>query len=108
MGDTRLPERMADVMRILAAGINVVGSSPGCCNTPGCHTGQYISVSKMLHYKVIQPFHQRGRSGIVNDLIPLALPARVRHRQVRCMEIHDYASYDAPRLCTTWLCPTDG
>ena len=29
MGDTRLPEAMQDVMRILAAGINVVGSSPG-------------------------------------------------------------------------------
>src|SRR6478609_10135538 len=29
MGDTRLPDAMKDVMRILAAGINVDGSSPG-------------------------------------------------------------------------------
>lgn len=30
MGDTRLPDAMADCMRILNAGINVVGSSPAC------------------------------------------------------------------------------
>ncbi len=35
MGDTRLPDAMADVMRILAAGVNVVGSSPVCCSTRG-------------------------------------------------------------------------
>src|ERR1700737_5055373 len=29
MGDTRVPEAMADVMRILAAGVNVVGSWRG-------------------------------------------------------------------------------
>jgi hypothetical protein len=34
MGDTRLPDAMADVMRILAAGINVVGSSPGLLQYP--------------------------------------------------------------------------
>ena len=35
MGDTRLPEAMADVMRILAAGSTSSGRRPGCCNTPG-------------------------------------------------------------------------
>src|ERR1700752_4606058 len=34
MGDPRLPDAMADVMRILAAGINVVGSSPGLLQYP--------------------------------------------------------------------------
>src|ERR1700730_3080222 len=34
MGDTRVPEAMADVMRILAAGVNVVGSSPGLLHYP--------------------------------------------------------------------------
>ena len=36
MGDTRLPEAMADVMRILTAGMQRRRvRHPGCCNTPG-------------------------------------------------------------------------
>ena len=35
MGDTRLPEAMKDLMRILAAGINVVGRRRGCCSIRG-------------------------------------------------------------------------
>src|SRR5215469_11742241 len=43
MGDTRLPDAMADVMRILAAGINVVGSSPGLLQYPwGVMPEKYI------------------------------------------------------------------
>lgn len=43
MGDTRLPDAMADVMRILAAGINVVGSSPGLLQYPwGVMPDKYI------------------------------------------------------------------
>ena len=34
MGDTRLPEAMADIRRILAAGIDVVGSAPGVLQYP--------------------------------------------------------------------------
>jgi len=34
MGDTRLPEAMADIRRILAAGIDVVGSAPGVLQFP--------------------------------------------------------------------------
>lgn len=34
MGDTRLPEAMADCRRILEAGINVVGSAPGVLQYP--------------------------------------------------------------------------
>ena len=43
MGDTRLPDAMKDVMRILAAGINVVGSSPGLLQYPwGVLPDKYI------------------------------------------------------------------
>src|SRR5262245_22535487 len=43
MGDTRLPDAMADVMRILAAGVNVVGSSPGLLQFPwGVMPDKYI------------------------------------------------------------------
>src|ERR1700759_2721826 len=44
MGDTRLPEARKDVMRILAAGINVVGSSPGMLQYPwGVMPEKYIA-----------------------------------------------------------------
>jgi 2,4-diaminopentanoate dehydrogenase len=97
MGDTRLPEAMADVMRILAAGINVVGSSPGLLQYPwGVMPDKYIAR--------VEDAAQQGNSslfisgvdpGFANDLIPFALASTCqRIEQVRCMEIHDYASYD--------------
>ena len=44
MGDTRLPDAMADVMRILAAGVNVVGSPPGLLQYPwGVMPDKYIA-----------------------------------------------------------------
>src|SRR6201995_2299655 len=101
MGDTRLPEAMADVMRILAAGINVVGSSPGLLQYPwGVMPDKYI--------QRVEDAAQQGNSslfisgvdpGFVNDLIPLALASTCqRIEQVRCMEIHDYASYDGAEV----------
>src|ERR1700722_6528957 len=97
MGDTRLPEAMADVMRILAAGINVVGSSPGLLQAPwGVMPAKYIAR--------VEDAAQQGNSsifisgvdpGFANDLIPFALAGTCqRIEQVRCMEIHDYASYN--------------
>ncbi len=101
MGDTRLPEAMADVMRILAAGINVVGSSPGLLQYPwGVMPDKYIAR--------IEDAAQQGNSsifingvdpGFINDLIPFALAGtcqRVVH--VRCMEIADYATYDGAEV----------
>ena len=97
MGDTRLPDAMADVMRILAAGINVVGSSPGLLQYPwGVLPEKYIGR--------VEAAAQQGNSsifisgvdpGFANDLIPFALAGTCqRIEQVRCMEIHDYASYN--------------
>ena len=101
MGDTRLPEAMADVMRILAAGINVVGSSPGLLQYPwGVMPDKYIAR--------VEDAAQQGNSslfisgvdpGFANDLIPFALASTCqRIEQVRCMEIHDYASYDGAEV----------
>lgn len=101
MGDTRLPDAMADVMRILAAGINVVGSSPGLLQYPwGVMPDKYI--------QRVEDAAQQGNSslfvsgvdpGFANDLIPLALAGTCqRIEQVRCMEIHDYASYDGAEV----------
>jgi len=97
MGDTRLPDAMADIMRFLASGINVVGSSPGLLQYPwGVIPDKYIAR--------VEDAAQEGNSsifitgvdpGFANDLIPFALFGTCsRIESVRCMEIHDYASYD--------------
>lgn len=97
MGDNRLPQAMDDVRRILAAGVNVVGSAPVILQYPWhVMPGQYI--------KPLEDAAQQGNSslfvngvdpGFVTDLIPLAFAQTCqRIEQVRCMEIADYATYD--------------
>jgi hypothetical protein len=101
MGDTRLPDAMKDVMRILAAGINVVGSSPGMLQYPwGVMPDKYIAR--------VEDAAQQGNSsifingvdpGFINDLIPFALAGTCQHiEQVHCMEIADYATYDGAEV----------
>ncbi|HZU49306.1 MAG TPA: diacylglycerol kinase [Mycobacterium sp.] len=97
MGDNRAPEALEDCRRILAAGINVVGSSPGVLQFPWqLMPGKYIAR--------VQDAAQQGNSsifitgvdpGFANDLIPFALAGTCQSiQQVRCMEIADYATYD--------------
>lgn len=101
MGDTRLADAMGDVKKILAAGTNVVGSSPGLLQFPwGVLPDKYTDQ--------VQAAAQQGNSsifisgvdpGFVNDLIPFALAGTcTRIEQVRCMEIADYASYDGAEV----------
>ena len=101
MGDTRLPDAMADIMRILAAGINVVGSSPGLLQFPwGVMPDKYIAR--------VEDAARQGNSsilitgvdpGVINDLIPFAFAGTCRRiEQVRCMEIADYATYDGAEV----------
>src|ERR1700739_963751 len=97
MGDTRLPDAMADVMRILAAGINVVGSSPGLLQYPwGVMPDKYLArVEDAARPGSSSIFISGFAPGFANDLIPFALAGTCqRIEQVRCMEIHDYGSYD--------------
>lgn len=101
MGDTRLPEAMADVMRILAAGINVVGSSPGLLQYPwGVMPDKYIArVEDAAKQGNSSIFISGVDPGFANDLIPFALAGTCqRIEQVRCMEIHDYASYNGAEV----------
>ncbi|MGO9386264.1 MAG: diacylglycerol kinase [Mycobacterium sp.] len=101
MGDTRLPDAMADVMRILAAGINVVGSSPGLLQYPwGVMPDKYIArVEDAARQGDSSIFINGVDPGFINDLIPFALAGTCqRIEQVRCMEIADYASYDGAEV----------
>lgn len=97
MGDNRLPAAMDDVRRILAAGVNVVGSAPVLLQYPW----------HVLPQQYIEPLEEAARQsdstifingvdpGFVTDLIPLAFAQTCqRIEQVRCMEIADYATYD--------------
>jgi 2,4-diaminopentanoate dehydrogenase len=93
----RIVEVMEDARRILAAGINFVGSAPVLLQYPW----------QVLPDKYIAPLEDAARlgnsslfvtgidPGFANDLIPFAFAGTCqRIEQVRCMEIADYASYD--------------
>jgi hypothetical protein len=97
MGDTRLPDAMADVRKILAAGIDVVGSGLGVLQYPW----------QVIPDKYIQRVEDAAREGnstvfmtgvdpgFATDLLPFALAGTCqRIEQVRTMEIADYATYD--------------
>jgi 2,4-diaminopentanoate dehydrogenase len=97
MGDTRLPDAMADVRTLLSAGINVVGSGLGVLQFPW----------QVIPDKYIQRIEDAAREGdasvfftgvdpgFATDLLPFALTSTCQSiEQVRTMEIADYATYD--------------
>src|ERR1700742_2985382 len=101
MGDTRMPDAIKDVMRVLAAGINVVGSSPGMLQYPwGVMPEKYIArVEDAARQGNSSIFINGVDPGFINDLIPFALASTCqRIEQVRCMEIADYATYDGAEV----------
>jgi 2,4-diaminopentanoate dehydrogenase len=98
MADNRLPDALEDYRRILAAGINVVGSSAVFLQYPW----------QVLPDELVNPIveaTQAGKAslfvngidpGFANDLLPLALAGTCQSiEQIRCMEIVDYATYDS-------------
>ncbi|WP_433462014.1 NAD(P)H-dependent amine dehydrogenase family protein [Spirillospora sp. CA-128828] len=97
LGETRLFEALGDIQKILAAGSNVVASSP----VPLIHPWD------VLPQRMIDPVEDACRTGgasifvtgvdpgWVNDLLPFAIAGTCqRVEQVRCSEIADYATYD--------------
>lgn len=97
MGDTRLPEAMADVRRFLSAGINVVGSAPGVLQypwqvVPDKYIGRVEDAAREGNSTV---FITGVDPGFATDLLPFALAGTCqRIEQIRTMEIADYATYD--------------
>lgn len=97
MGDVRLPEAMADVRRILAAGIDVVGSAPGVLQYPwGVIPDKYVDrVQDAAREGDSTIFITGVDPGFATDLLPFALASTCqRIEQIRTMEIADYATYD--------------
>ena len=97
MGDNRIPEAVTDVLRILSAGVNVVGTSPGVFQYPwGVMPDKYIAPMEEAAQQGNSSFFISGVDpGFANDLIPFAFASTCQSiEQVRCMEIADYATYD--------------
>ncbi|MGQ9349511.1 NAD(P)H-dependent amine dehydrogenase family protein [Mycolicibacterium gilvum] len=97
MGDVRPREALADVRKLLEAGINVVGSSPGFLSYPwgviGDHTIEKVQAAARQGNSSL--FITGVDPGFVTDLLPLALASTCQHiEQIRTMEIADYATYD--------------
>lgn len=98
MADNRLPEALEDYRRILAAGVNVVGSSAVFLQYPW----------QTLPDELVSPIEQAAKAGnssifvngidpgFANDLLPLALAGTCQSiEQIRCMEIINYDTYDS-------------
>ena len=98
MADNRLPEALEDYRRVLAAGVNIVGSGPVILMYPW----------QVIPDELVKPLEDAAREGnsslyvngidpgFANDLLPLALAGTCQSiQQVRCMEIVDYATYDS-------------
>src|ERR1700754_2504405 len=98
MADNRLPDALEDYRRILAAGVNVVGSSAVFLQYPW----------QTLPDELVIPLEEAAKAGnaslfvngidpgFANDLLPLALAGTCQSiQQIRCMEIVDYATYDS-------------
>ena len=98
MADNRLLEALEDYRRILAAGVNVVGSGPVFLQWPW----------QVIPDEMVAPIEAAAREGkssvfvngidpgFANDLLPLALTGTCQSiEQVRCMEIVNYATYDS-------------
>ncbi len=97
MGDNRTSEAITDCLRILSAGVNVVGSAPVVLQYPWqLMPGKYIDrLEEAARQGNSSLFITGVDPGFANDLIPLALAGTCqRIEQVRCMEIADYATYD--------------
>ncbi|HEX2213773.1 MAG TPA: diacylglycerol kinase, partial [Mycobacterium sp.] len=97
MGDTRLPDAMADVRKILEAGIDVVGSALGVLQYPwGVIPDKYIQrVEDAAREGDSTVFMTGVDPGFVTDLLPFALAGTCQSiEQIRTMEIADYATYD--------------
>ena len=100
MADDRLFEAMADLERLLRAGINVVSSGPVFLQFPSGNaaalaTGVRAAAAAggaSLFVNGIDP-------GFANDALALAVTGiSERIEQVRCLEICNYATYDQPMI----------
>ncbi len=96
MADDRLFEAMADLERLLRAGINVVSSGPVFLQYP---SGVAVDMAKGVQEAAAEggvSLYVNGIDpGFANDWLPLSLTSiSERIDQVRCSEVLNYNTYD--------------
>lgn len=97
MADNRLPEAVADLERLLTAGINVVSSSPVFLQFPrGVAPDEMIDPVDIAARDAGVSLWVNGIDpGFANDWLPLSITSiSERIEQVRCIEILNYNTYD--------------
>ncbi|KGI69719.1 diacylglycerol kinase [Mycolicibacterium rufum] len=98
MADNRLTEALEDYRRILAAGVNVVGSSAVFLQYPwGVLPDEMVSpIEEAAKAGNASVFVNGIDPGFANDLLPMALAGTCQSvQQIRCMEIINYDTYDS-------------
>lgn len=97
LAETRFFEALEDIKACLAAGANVVATSPVPLMYPwGLLPDSMIEpYEELCREKNVSLFVTGVDPGWANDILPLAIASTCQSiEQIRCSEIADYASYD--------------
>ena len=99
MADDRIFEALADLERFLAAGINVVSSSPVMLQYPAPDDPLAAPVIAAAQKAGVSLFVNGVDPGFANDALPLVLAGyRERIEEVRCAEVLNYNTYNQPMV----------
>jgi hypothetical protein len=99
MADDRIFEALADLERFLAAGINVVSSSPVMLQYPSPDDPLAAPVVAAAETAGVSLFVNGVDPGFANDALPLLLSGvSERIEEVRCSEILNYNTYNQPMV----------
>ncbi len=99
MADDRIFEALADLERFLAAGINVVSSSPVMLQYPAPDDPLAAPVIAAAQTGGVSLFVNGVDPGFANDALPLVLSGvSERIEEVRCSEVLNYNTYNQPMV----------
>jgi 4-hydroxy-tetrahydrodipicolinate reductase len=99
MADDRIFEALADLERFLAAGINVVSSSPVMLQYPAPDDPVAAPVIAAAEKAGVSLFVNGVDPGFANDALPLVLTGiSERIEEVRCSEVLNYNTYNQPMV----------
>jgi len=99
MADDRMFEALADLERFLAAGINVVSSSPVFLQYPADDDAMAAPVVASALGAGVSIFVNGVDPGFANDALPLVLSGiSERIEEVRCSEVLNYNTYNQPMV----------
>jgi hypothetical protein len=99
MADDRIFEALADLQRFLAAGINVVSSSPVFLQFPADDDAMAAPVIAAANAAGVSIFVNGVDPGFANDALPLVLSGvSERIEEVRCSEVLNYNTYNQPMV----------